>query len=61
MKEDQVKILAPRVLTLEDALAMVKEDELVEITPKSIRLRKKELDQKERIRAAKKQKQEDEL
>lgn len=56
-----MKILAPRVLTLEDALAMVKEDELVEITPKSIRLRKKELDQKERIRAAKKQKQEDEL
>eukprot|EP01111_Echinosteliopsis_oligospora_P018886 TRINITY_DN889_c0_g1_i1.p1 TRINITY_DN889_c0_g1~~TRINITY_DN889_c0_g1_i1.p1 ORF type:complete len:649 (+),score=190.99 TRINITY_DN889_c0_g1_i1:252-2198(+) len=43
MKEDAVKIAPPRILTLEDALSTVKEDELVEITPRSIRLRKKEL------------------
>jgi GTP-binding protein len=50
MKEEQTKLQTPRVLTLEDALAIVKDDELVEITPKSIRLRKIELDKNERQR-----------
>lgn len=38
------KIDEPRILSLEEALAFVAEDELVEITPKSIRLRKAVLD-----------------
>ena len=38
--------------TLEEALEFIEDDELVEVTPKSIRLRKKILDTKERERAA---------
>jgi len=54
MKEEQVKMAAPKILSLEYALSCVKEDELVEITPKSIRLRKKELDVNKRRRLARK-------
>ena len=42
------KIDEPRVLSLEEALAWVAEDELVEITPKSIRMRKAVLNNKDR-------------
>lgn len=45
-----VKIDAPRRLRLEEALAFIAEDELVEMTPKSIRLRKAVLDRGERHR-----------
>ena len=38
---------APRIMGLEDALEYIGEDELVEITPKSVRLRKLILDEKE--------------
>jgi GTP-binding protein len=40
-------------MTLEKALAYIEDDELVEVTPKSIRLRKKHLDPNERKRAEK--------
>jgi GTP-binding protein len=40
-------------MTLEKALAYIEDDELVEVTPKSIRLRKKFLDPNERKRAEK--------
>jgi len=40
------------VLTLEQALEFIEDDELVEVTPQSIRLRKKELDASKRKRAA---------
>jgi len=43
-------------LTLESALEWIEEDELVEITPISIRIRKRELDPTLRKRAAKKEK-----
>ncbi|MEE9127862.1 MAG: translational GTPase TypA [Planctomycetota bacterium] len=49
-KESFVKLLPPRVLSLEDGLEYVAEDELVEITPKHIRLRKRKLRQKDRKR-----------
>jgi GTP-binding protein len=42
--DDAVRIAPPRILTLEQALEFIDDDELVEVTPKSIRLRKKELD-----------------
>jgi len=42
--------------TLEQALEFIQDDELCEVTPKSIRLRKKILDEGERNRAAKKAK-----
>ena len=50
-KEATVTLKAPRRLTLEAALEYVEEDELVEVTPTSIRLRKRLLDEGERKRA----------
>jgi len=45
-----IKLTPPIILTLEQALEFINDDELVEITPKSIRLRKKLLTQNERAR-----------
>ncbi len=52
-KDDAVQLTPPRVLTLEEALAYIADDELVEVTPLSIRLRKRHLDAGERRRQAK--------
>jgi GTP-binding protein len=41
--DDAVKLPAPRIHTLETAIDWIQEDELVEVTPKNIRLRKKVL------------------
>ena len=46
--DDAVKLLDPIRFTLEEALEFIANDELVEITPDAIRLRKKVLDEKER-------------
>ena len=43
-KDENIKIPNPRELSLEQAIAYIKSDEQVEVTPKSIRLRKKYLD-----------------
>jgi GTP-binding protein len=51
--DDAIKLTPPRILTLEQALEFIDDDELVEVTPRSIRLRKKELDPNRRKRAAK--------
>jgi GTP-binding protein len=48
--DDAIKLTPPRVLTLEQALEFIDDDELVEVTPTSIRLRKKELDPTKRKR-----------
>lgn len=42
-KDEAIRLTPPRRPTLEQAIAYIEEDELVEVTPKSIRLRKKEL------------------
>lgn len=52
-KDEAVRLTPPIRMTLEKALAYIENDELVEITPKSIRLRKKHLDANERKRAEK--------
>ncbi len=52
-KEDTVKLKSPRLMSLEEALEYLNDDELCEITPKSIRLRKKVLNKSERDRAEK--------
>ncbi|MGB3447333.1 MAG: translational GTPase TypA [Xanthobacteraceae bacterium] len=52
-KDEAVRLTPPIRMTLEKALAYIEDDELVEITPKSIRLRKKHLDPNERKRADK--------
>ena len=51
-KDDAVKLTPPTRLTLEQAIAYVSDDELVEVTPKAIRLRKRHLDPHERKRFA---------
>jgi GTP-binding protein len=51
--DDAIKLTPPRLLTLEQALEFIADDELVEVTPLSIRLRKKELDPTRRKRATK--------
>ena len=49
-KDEAVRLTPPIRMTLEKALAYIADDELVEVTPKSIRLRKKLLDPNERKR-----------
>ena len=50
-KDEAVRLTPPIRMTLEKALAYIEDDELVEVTPKSIRLRKTKLDPNERKRA----------
>ncbi len=52
-KDEAVRLTPPIRMTLEKALAYIEDDELVEITPKSIRLRKRFLDANDRKRAEK--------
>jgi GTP-binding protein len=51
-KEDAIKITPPIQLTLEYGVEFIDDDELVEITPKSVRLRKRHLKEHERKRAS---------
>ncbi len=51
--DDAIKLTPPRILTLEQALEFIDDDELVEVTPASIRLRKKELDPNKRKKTGK--------
>jgi GTP-binding protein len=50
-KDEAVRLTPPIQMTLEKALAYITDDELVEVTPKAIRLRKKLLDPNERKKA----------
>ena len=50
--DEALRLVPPIQMSLEKAIEFIQDDELVEITPKSIRLRKKILDNKERERAA---------
>jgi len=52
--DDAYQIAPPRVLSLEEAIAFINEDELVEVTPQSLRLRKTILNAEERKRRRKK-------
>jgi GTP-binding protein len=51
-KDEAVRLTPPITMTLEQAIAYIADDELVEVTPKSIRLRKRLLDPNDRKRAA---------
>ena len=48
--DDAITLTPPKTFSLEEALEFIEEDELVEITPDDIRLRKKVLDPKMRFR-----------
>jgi GTP-binding protein len=56
--DDTIKLTPPREFSLEQALEYIEEDELVEVTPAEIRMRKKELDKSQRARSAKRGKDE---
>ena len=45
-----LRLVPPRILSLEEALEFLAEDELLEVTPKSIRIRKRQLDHNLRMR-----------
>jgi GTP-binding protein len=51
-KDDAVRLSPPKKMTLEQAIAYVDDDEMVEVTPSKIRLRKRFLDPHERKRAS---------
>jgi GTP-binding protein len=50
-KDDAIRLTPPRIMTLEQAIAYIDDDEMVEVTPKSIRLRKAILDPNDRKKA----------
>lgn len=52
--DEALRLVPPKILSLEQALDYIDTDELVEITPKHLRLRKKILDSRARYRANKK-------
>jgi len=52
-KDEAVKLTPPVLMSLEQAIAYIQDDERVEVTPKNIRLRKAHLDPNERKRAGK--------
>jgi GTP-binding protein len=52
--DEAIRLTPPRLLTLEQALEYINDDELVEVTPQSIRLRKKILDANDRKKSEKK-------
>ena len=51
--DDAIKLLPPKIFSLEEALEFIEVDELVEITPDSIRLRKKILNAQDRVKSNK--------
>jgi GTP-binding protein len=51
--DDGVKLAAPKIHSLESAIEWIADDELVEVTPKSVRIRKRHLGLEDRRRAAK--------
>jgi GTP-binding protein len=53
-KDDAIRLTPPRIMTLEQAIAYIDDDEMVEVTPKSIRLRKAILCPHERKKASRK-------
>ena len=48
--DEAIRLVTPRVLSLEQCLEFLADDELLECTPKSLRIRKRELDHASRMR-----------
>ncbi|GHC89142.1 translational GTPase TypA [Novosphingobium pokkalii] len=53
-KDDAIRLTPPRIMTLEQAIAYIDDDEMVEVTPQTVRLRKAILDPNERKKASRK-------
>ena len=54
--DEALRLTPPTVLSLDACLEFLSDDELLEVTPKSLRIRKRVLDRAERLRAASKSK-----
>ncbi len=54
--DENVRLAPPEDLSLERAIEFIEDDELVEVTPKSIRIRKRLLNETERLRDRKREK-----
>ena len=54
--DEALRLVPPRQMSLEDCMEFLEEDELLEVTPKSLRMRKRELDHAQRMKAASKKK-----
>lgn len=54
--DEKVKLITPRSMSIEEAICYIRDDELLEITPRQVRIRKKELDKggRERVRRERK-------
>ena len=48
--DEAIRLVPPRLMSLEQALEFIREDELLEVTPENLRLRKKILDHAQRMR-----------
>ena len=55
--DEALRLVTPRLMSLEECLEYITDDELLEVTPKTLRIRKKILDHAQRMRAASKAKQ----
>ena len=53
--DENIILTPPMIMSLERAIAFIDDDELVEVTPKSIRIRKKMLKENERKQASRKE------
>ena len=56
-KDEAIRLTPPKLVVLEEAISYIEADELVEVTPQNIRLRKKMLDSNDRKRASRKSNQ----
>ena len=54
--DEALRLTPPRQLSLEQCIEYLAEDELLEVTPKSLRIRKRELDHAQRMRELAKKK-----
>jgi GTP-binding protein len=52
--DDALRLVPPRILSLEQAIETLRDDELLEVTPNTFRIRKRELDHAQRMRDFKK-------
>ncbi len=51
-KDEAIRLVPPKKMSLEEMISYIEDDELVEVTPKNLRLRKRELDANERKKAS---------
>ena len=49
--DEALRLVTPKIMSLEEAIEFIADDELIEVTPKNIRLRKRILDTSLRLKA----------